>query len=139
MKYFVLEVNGKPVESFPEFVSVEISEGQFEDIPISERFHPDFLATLVEYDHEPDLTPKYEPPVPAPVMQVTKRQAVLALYDAGKLDALNAALDAAGPRAKLEWDTVSVIERNSSLVQQLAPALGLDLDALFLAAAAIPD
>lgn len=114
-------------------------------IPIELRFHPDFVATLVAttggvvegdlYDGQAFSKP--QPAAPQVPESVSKRQAVLALYDAGKWDAFNAAVDAAGPRARLEWEATTVVDRSNPLVAQLAPALGLDLDALFATAAAL--
>lgn len=86
------------------------------------------------------------PPPPTPVpAEVTMRQARLALLAIGKLDDVDAALasihDAARRKAaQIEWEYSSAVKRDSALVQQLAPALGLDaagLDALFVQAAAI--
>ena len=73
-----------------------------------------------------------EPQAP---QSLTKRQTVLALYDAGQYDTVVAAIKAAGARAILEWDTATTIERDNALFQQLAPALGLDIDALFASGA----
>lgn len=107
-------------------------------VPIAERFTAEFVAALRVYDPEaepnpPELEPSPEPPAP-PVLQVSKRQAALALYDAGKWQAVQAAL-AQDPRAQLEWETSAVVDRDSPLVQALGASLGLDLDALFAAAA----
>lgn len=83
------------------------------------------------------------PPAPAqpPVViaAVTARQARLALLAAGKLTAVNAAIDALPmaerEKAKVEWEFATTVERASPLVQLLATTLSLDLDALFTAAA----
>lgn len=83
-------------------------------------------------------------PAPAPTVpqEVTMRQARLALHAAGKLSAVNAAIDGLPdpPRtaAKIEWEYSSTVRRDSQFVLLLGPALGLDaagLDALFIAAA----
>lgn len=83
------------------------------------------------------------PPEGTPVPQeVTMRQARLALHAAGKLAAVNAAINALPdpPRsaALIEWEYSSTVRRDSQFVSMLGPALGLDtagLDALFIAAA----
>ena len=82
------------------------------------------------------------PAVPA---EVTMRQARLALHAAGLLSSVEAAIDALPdpPRsaARIEWDHSQTVQRNRGIVQQLGTALGMSsaqLDALFVAAAAIP-
>lgn len=80
---------------------------------------------------------------PAPA-QVTMRQARLALLAAGKLAAVQAAIDAmsepARSAAQIAWDYSSMVERHDGLVSALGPALALDeaqIDALFVQAAAL--
>ena len=74
--------------------------------------------------------------------EVTMRQARLALHAAGKLAAVNAAINALPDPPKtaalIEWEYSSTVRRDSQFVALLGPALGLDtagLDALFIAAA----
>lgn len=82
------------------------------------------------------------PPAPALVpQQVTLRQARLALLGAGKLQGVDAAIDALpSPQreaARIEWDYARDVERGSPVVAMMAGALGLgdaELDALFIAA-----
>lgn len=88
-----------------------------------------------------DPTPEAEP---APVTQVTQRQARLALLGAGLLSQVEAALDSMPEpqraAAKIEWEYALFIDRNSQLTQGLAAALGLseqDMDALFAQAATL--
>lgn len=84
-------------------------------------------------------------PVPTPVPSVVSmRQARLALLQAGKLAEVNAAIAALPSpdkeQAQIEWEYATEVERDSALVAQLAPALGLNaaaLDALFTTAAAL--
>ena len=83
----------------------------------------------------------YLPPPSDVPQEVTMRQARLALHAAGKLTAVNAAIDALPdpPKtaAKIEWEYSSTVRRDSQFVAMLGPALGLDsaaLDALFVAA-----
>ena len=84
-----------------------------------------------------------EPPIAASVpAEVTMRQARLALHAAGKLVAVNAAINALPDPPKtaalIEWEYSNAVRRDSQFVALLGPALGLDadgLDALFVAAA----
>ena len=93
-----------------------------------------------------DTLPPEPPPGPPPVpAEVTMRQARLALHAAGLLSSVEAAIDALPdpPRsaARIEWDHSQTVQRNRGIVQQLGTALGMSsaqLDALFIAAAAIP-
>lgn len=81
------------------------------------------------------------PPLPAPPPPPTSasmRQARLALLQAGKLAAVEAAINAlTGPAkeaAQIEWEYATEVRRDSALMKQLAAAIGLteaDLDALF--------
>lgn len=90
------------------------------------------------------ITPPPDQPV-ATTKVVTMKQAQLALFAAGKLDAVNAAI-AALPSpdkelAQIEWDKAATVQRDSDLVSLLGQAVGLsdaDIDALFAAAALIP-
>ena len=73
--------------------------------------------------------------------EVTMRQARLALHAAGKLAAVNAAINALPDPPKtaalIEWEYSSTVRRDSQFVALLGPALGLNaagLDALFVAA-----
>ena len=88
----------------------------------------------VIYDAEPAVVV----PVPA---EVTMRQARLALHAAGKLTAVNAAINALPDPPKtaalIEWEYSNSVRRDSQFVALLGPALGLDaagLDALFISA-----
>lgn len=83
------------------------------------------------------------PPLPTPTI-VTMRQAQRALYDAGLLDSVEAAIASfpgtLGDKARIDWRTAQEVKRNDPIVQALIPSLGLtepQLDDLFVAAAAI--
>lgn len=72
---------------------------------------------------------------------VTMRQARLALNAAGKLAAVEAAINGMSEPAKTNtriwWDYSSTVERHQPLVAQLGAAIGLDsagVDQLFIAA-----
>jgi hypothetical protein len=79
---------------------------------------------------------------PNPVPQsVTMRQARLALSRAGKLDDVQAAIDALPEpdktEALIEWDYSNAVERNRDFVQMIGLAIGYDseeLDELFIQA-----
>ena len=80
------------------------------------------------------------PPVPVPD-SVTMRQARLALLGAGLLSQVDAAIAAMpSPQkeaAQIEWEYAATVERNSPLIGQLAPALGMteaEMDQLFIEA-----
>lgn len=84
------------------------------------------------------------PDVPYVPAEVTMRQARLALLAAGKLAAVDAAINALSEptktAARIEWEYSGTVRRHQPLVLALAPALGLDaagLDALFVAAEAL--
>lgn len=75
---------------------------------------------------------------------VTMRQARLALLGAGKLAAVDAAIDAMPEpqksAARIEWEYAAEVRRDNDFVAGLAPALGMtdaQVDALFVAAAAL--
>lgn len=93
-----------------------------------------------------DTLPPDPPPGPPPVpSEVTMRQARLALLGAGLLPSVTAAIDALSEptrtAARIEWEYSTTVQRHRGLVQQLGTALGMtneQLDALFIAAAAIP-
>lgn len=78
---------------------------------------------------------------PLPPAEVTMRQARLALFGAGKLAAVDAAIDAMTEPAKtatrIWWEYSNALERGNPLVVQLGAALGLtpeQIDALFVTA-----
>lgn len=80
---------------------------------------------------EPEPLP---PQVPA---SVTMRQAQLALLAHGYLDDVEAAIEAAGRAAQIEWSAAKDVYRDSPLALTMAGILGLDddaLDALFIEA-----
>lgn len=86
----------------------------------------------------------FAPPIPVIVVpaSVTMRQARLALLSAGKIAAVEAAIDAlpepGQSAARIEWEYAATVDRASPLIATLAPALELDdaaLDGLFMDAA----
>jgi hypothetical protein len=74
-------------------------------------------------------------------VEVTMRQARLALHAAGLLtqveNAINALPDPPRTSARIEWDHSNTVQRNNGFVLQLGQMLGLtsaQLDSLFIAA-----
>lgn len=79
-------------------------------------------------------TPQPADPEPVPVQIVTMRQARLALHDAGKLAAIDAAVAQIGGSAQIEWEYATEVRRDWPLVAQVAAGVGMSseqLDALF--------
>jgi hypothetical protein len=81
------------------------------------------------------------PPLPPPQV-VTMRQARLALLQAGRLEAVNAAIlempGIDGEAARVEWEYAQEIRRDNPLIAAVAKQMGMDeaaLDALFKVAA----
>ncbi len=81
------------------------------------------------------------PPVPA---AVTMRQARIALFGAGLLASVDAAIDTLSEPtktlARIEWEYSNELQRGNALVAALTPALGLtdaQVDALFVQAATL--
>lgn len=80
------------------------------------------------------------PPAPIVPHQVTMRQARLALLSIGMLQSVKEMVAGMPERAQIEWESAGTVERDSALVEALAPALGLSdaqLDELFITAATL--
>lgn len=82
-----------------------------------------------------------KPPVP---VQVTMRQARLALLGAGLLASVNTAIAGLSEPAKsaalIDWEYSAVVQRDSGLVPVMSAALGMtaaQIDALFVTAATL--
>lgn len=105
------------------------------------RAAPDWVCVGCSHDGADFHAPA---PVAAVPEAVTMRQARLALLGAGRLEAVQAAIDALPePKkaaAKISWEYSVQVQRHNGLVPQMAAALGLSeaqIDALFIAAAAL--
>lgn len=103
------------------------------------RGNPDGTVTLY---YPGDTVPPLPPSPPSIPAEVTMRQARLALHAAGKLSAVEAAIDSMPEpqktQARITWDHSQTVQRYNGLVSQMGPALGLtsaQIDALFIAAA----
>lgn len=68
---------------------------------------------------------------------VTARQFRLALLDADKLAAAEAAVVAGGAEAQIEWEHSNTFKRESDFIQWLAGEAGFDADAIFEAGAGL--
>lgn len=80
-------------------------------------------------------------PVPTVPSSVSMRQARLALLNAGLLDTVQAYIDGAPKATQIEWQYATDVWRARDLVSGIGSQLGLtsdQIDALFIAAAAIP-
>lgn len=122
-------------------------------VPIEERFPAEMVATMVAVpgDSQVDQGWSYSggvftappaPPGPTAPRVVSRRQGRRALLAAGLLDQVQTVIDALPAKqraeAQIDWDDATEFDRESELIQALAPALGLDaeaLDELFVAAA----
>jgi hypothetical protein len=79
-------------------------------------------------------------PSPPPVMQVTPVQGRIALFNAGLLDQVQAAVNAAGGATAIWWEYALIWERSNPLLQSLGKALNLtdaQIDDLFTVASNI--
>lgn len=112
-------------------------------IEVPDELYEQLLGKQVEAG--PGGMPRqFEAPAPGavPPLLVKMCQARLALLEAGKLAAVNAAIAAMpSPQkeaAQIEWEFASHVERQSPFLQGLAAAINLDeadLDQLFILAA----
>lgn len=69
---------------------------------------------------------------------VSRRQALLALLAAGKLDQVEQHIQSSPREAQIAWEAAGTFERDNPLIEALAPQVGLtdvDVDNLFAAAA----
>ncbi|MBU0916330.1 hypothetical protein [Aquabacterium parvum] len=82
----------------------------------------------------PPIDPNIVPQV------VTRRQALLALLAAGKLDAVEQQMSTAPRAVRIAWESAGTFERANPLIDELAPTLGLspaNIDELFIAASSL--
>lgn len=145
MKKYILFENDILIARYDEAIHGEnIPSGAIE---VSEEL---FFQTINENDGVWSLVdgeivklplPEQPPVIPT---TVTMAQARLALLHAGKLQAVDDAVDAlegeAGVVARIEWEYRGTVDRNSPLVASLAAALELSeqsLDELFSLAATL--
>lgn len=149
MNYARLDEGGTVVELLPDYATFE---GIAEPVAIAQRYHPDFVATLIGAPDSVEVGDVYngsafsKPQAVAPKVpqSVTMRQARLALLAAGQLphvqDAITALPSPEREQAQIEWDYATTVDREDPFTLMLAGALGLDataLDALFVQAAAL--
>jgi len=99
-------------------------------------------SAIMLIDDGQQVPPGALPPPPADAntvpQVVTRRQALLALLAAGKLDAVELQLQNAPRAVQIAWSEAGTFERTNPLIEALAPQVGLteaDIDALFAEAA----
>ena len=69
--------------------------------------------------------------------RLSRRQVRLALHNAGKLSAVETAINSAGPVAKITWEEAIEFERDNPLVNAISSAIGMsssEVDALWFEA-----
>lgn len=96
----------------------------------------DHLITSTMQPYSPPDTP----PAPVVPVAVSMRQARLAMLGAGILGTVEAAIEAAGAAAKIEWEFAQEIRRDWPLVEQVIVATGMDpqqVDQLFIVASTL--
>ncbi len=125
-------------------IDLEIEHPDYGWIPFTateddvEEHGRDLYAQAKAGDFGP-VAPYVEPPEPEPQVpsSVSRRQARLALLDAGKLDEVEQAVEQGGRAAEIEYDA-DTWSRDNAFLQQLWSDLGgteSELDDLFIAAA----
>ncbi len=75
-----------------------------------------------------------------PYVSATPRQVRLALSEAGLLQTVEAAVEAAGGSTKITWEYALTINRSDPMIAQVSAGIGLtdqQIDALFARAAAL--
>lgn len=76
--------------------------------------------------------------VPRAPQVVTRRQGLLALLAAGKLDTVELQIQNSPRAVQIAWEAAGTFERDNPLIEAMAPTLGLspgDIDNLFTEAA----
>lgn len=112
------------------------------ELPDDFEFPEDAPRWVVNGALTTDAPPSPPAPAPRPPRVVSRRQGRRALLAAGLLDKVQLVIDALPDKqraeAQIDWEDATEFDRDSELLQRLAPALGLDevgLDELFAAAA----
>lgn len=78
-----------------------------------------------------------QPEIPRVPQVVTRRQALLALLAAGKLDAVELQIQNTPRAVQIAWEAAGTFERTNPIIAALAPQVGLtesEIDALFVEA-----
>lgn len=127
-------------------IDVDLNHPEYGWIPFTaspddpEQLGRDLYAAAMSGEYG-DISPYVAPPEPEPEppyvpQQVTRRQGRLALLDAGKLAAVEAAVESAGMAAQIEYEA-DTWERGNAFLQSMWAQLGgteAELDALFILA-----
>lgn len=96
---------------------------------------------LVDLTNEEIAELQQIPIAPNPTRTVDKRRLRTALHRLGLLEALTAAVNAAGIEAIMAWEDTTVFHEDSQLVQALIQGLGWNaaiVDSIFEVAGALP-
>lgn len=111
--------------------NVDFEACDFGEGPVIGHWYRNDVAQPTQAEIEAVDTEAIPPPVP---VSATPRQARLALLQAGLLDQAQAAVDAAGPAAKITWDYALEIRREDPLIVGIGVLLGItseQIDNLF--------
>lgn len=136
MRYILKRSDGTPVDSSDFPILADQARDAFRD---QDRIWFDPRPSQGGYVDIDDT-----PAAPVVPLEVTMRQARLALLEAGLLSAVTTAIGqlpgGTQEAAMIEWEYSSTVQRHNGFVAALAPALGLSeaqLDALFIRAQAL--
>jgi hypothetical protein len=111
--------------------------GGYYDSSINGTNMPDDALPISDADYAAIFNQGIGNSLPSTPTSVSPAQARLALLQAGKLDAVKAAAQAAGEEAAVAFEFATSFDRDSALLNAIAGPLELDLDALFAEAAKI--
>lgn len=127
--FYAQEIHGNNIPAD----AVEISDELYSDLMLAQS-----AGKVISADSSGRPAAIDPPVVPDPVPAVVSRfQARRALKDAGVFDQVEAAIAQADEFAHDAWADAQEFRRDSALILSLGESLGLDLDALFIAAAKI--
>ena len=101
----------------------------------------DGAQTLADLTNEEIAELPQIPIAPNPTRTVDKRRLRTALHRLGLLEALTAAINAAGVETIMQWEDTTIFHEDSQLVQALIQGLGWSaaiVDSIFESAGALP-
>lgn len=112
----------------------------FDDADVAAGWPESVAPGLVQISDTEARTLAAQTAVPALPSVVSRRQALLALLAADKLDAVEAHMAEAPRAVRIAWESSATFERDNPLIAALAPQVGLsdvDIDNLFTLAATL--